>query len=135
MVSIVRVPHSINGKRYGMFYHFDDGRCLYLAFRSGEKTKSLHFAKMAWCLDIATLREAERRGCTAIGIAHKVGNRIDFYVCNLIDFWNPPSERHPPGTTPQRRLSRDNFPVRLSKVGVGKGGLVSTIAATMTIKK
>lgn len=131
MVSITRVPHSVNGKRYGMFYHFDDGRCLYLAWRSGEKSKSLYFAKMAWCLDIATLREAERRGATAIGIAHKVGTRTDFYICNLQDFWNPPSERHPEGTTPQRRLSRDKFLVRMSRAG--KGGLVKSIAAKMSI--
>lgn len=109
MVSIVRVPHSINGKKYGMFYHFPDGRCLYLAWRSGEKSKSLYFKKNAWCIDTATLREAKYRGCTAIGFAHKIGKDVFYYVTNLDAFWNPPSEPHPEGTTPQRRLSRDKF--------------------------
>jgi hypothetical protein len=114
VVSITRVPHSVNGKKYGMFYHFDDGRCLYLAWRSGEKSRSLFFRKNAWCLDIATLREAERRGATAIGVAHRVGKNVHYYITRLQDFWSPPSEPHPEGTTPQRRLGRDKFLVNTS---------------------
>jgi hypothetical protein len=97
-----------------MFYHFPDGRCLYLAWRSGEKSRSLFFKKNAWCIDTATLREAKYRGCTAIGIAHRVGKAVSYYITNLDDYWNPPSEFHREGTTPQRRLSRDKFLVNTS---------------------
>lgn len=115
MVVITRVLHSINGKKYGMFYHFPDGRCLYLAWRTGEKSRSLFFQKNAWCLDIATLREAERRGATAVGIAHKIGKDVHYYITNLADFWSPPSEPHPQGITPQRRLGRDKFVVNTTR--------------------
>ena len=117
-MAVTRVLHSVNGRKYGMFYHFDDGRCLYLAWRSGEKSKSLFFKKNAWCLDTATLREAKYRGATAIGVAHRVGKDVFYYVTNLDDFWNPPSEPHPEGDTPQRRLSREKFLVNTS-VSVG----------------
>lgn len=108
-MAITRVMHLVNGKRYGMFYHFDDGRCLYLAWRSGEKNRSLFFRENAWCIDITTLREARHRGCTAIGIAHKVGKSVNYYITNIDNFFNPPSEAHPEGKTPQRRLRRDHF--------------------------
>lgn len=126
MVSVVRSRHTVNGKFYGMFYHFDDGSCLYLAVRSGEKTKSYHFKSNSWCLDIDTLRAAERHGCEYVGVAHKVGaNKFDYYITKLEDFWQPPSERHPEGATPQRRLNRYFFRKRVSKYGV-RGGLVPT---------
>lgn len=115
MVVITRVVHSVNGKKYGMFYHFADGRCVYMAWRSGAKSRSLFFQKNAWCMDIATLREAERRGATAVGIAHRVGTTVHFYITNIRDFWGPASESHPEGTTPQRRLGRDRFLVNTSK--------------------
>ena len=115
MSIVAKVPHSINGKKYGMFYHFDDGRCLYLAWRSGEKTRGLYFQKNAWCLDTATLREAEARGCTSIEIAHKVGKKINYYITNLKDYFGPDSEVHSMGTTPQRRLNRDRFIINTTR--------------------
>lgn len=110
-----REPHSVNGKKYGMFYHLDDGRCLYLAWRSGAKTRGLYFAKNAWCVDISTLRMCERRGCYAIGVAHKVAGKTAYYVTKIEDFFGPDSEPHPEGTTPQRRLNREKFRVNTTR--------------------
>ena len=122
MAVVAKVPHTINGKKYGMFYHFDDGRILYLAWRSGEKTRGLYFQENAWCLDNSTLREAQARGCEMIGIAHRIGKKINYYITNLDDYFGADSEVHPNGTTPQRRLNRDKFIINTTKTA----GYIST---------
>ena len=48
------------------------------------------------------------------GIAHKIGKSVIYYITNIEDYIGPPSERHPEGVTPQRRLRRDKFPVNTS---------------------
>lgn len=110
-----REAHSINGKKYGMFFHLADGQCVYLAWRSGAKTRGLFFAKNAWCIDTATLRECAYRGCQVIGIAHKVSGKVAYYLTLLSDFWGPDSEPHPEGKTPQRRLCREHFRVNTTR--------------------
>jgi FAD synthase len=124
-------PHKINGKFYGEWLTFPDGRVLYMAHRSGAKSKSIYFAKMAWCLDTATLREAEYRGVTAIGIRHKLNNKLHIYVSNLTDWWGKDSEVHPEGKTPQRRLPLDKFLVKKAKVG--KKPMIDLIAAKIAL--
>lgn len=124
-------PHRINGKFYGEWHTFDDGRVLYMAHRSGAKSKSIFFDKMAWCLDISTLREAAYRGCTAICMRHKLGTKIHLYVSNLSDWWGPHSEPHPPGKTPQRRLPLDKFLVQKAKIG--KKPMIPLIAAKVAL--
>lgn len=131
---VVRVPHSINRKRYGMFYHFDNGECLYLAHCSGESTKLYHYKSNSWCLDLDTLREAERRGCKYVGIEHKVGtNKFHYYITLLRDFFDPPSEVHTEGNTRQRRLNRYLFRICMAKYGK-RGSLVPLSAATMSLR-
>jgi hypothetical protein len=131
-VSVVVEPHTVNGKRFGAFYHIGD-ECIYLAWRSGVATKSYHFKSNSWCLDIDTLRAAERRGCKYVGVAHKVGaNKFDYYVTLLEDYFQPPSEPHPEGVTRQRRLNRYCFRLRMSKYGK-RGTLTPTPAAVMKL--
>lgn len=131
---ITRVPHKINGRFYGMFCHWDDGRCIYFACRSGSKTRSYHFDTNSWCLDIDTLRAAESRGCQWIGIEHKIGtNKFDYYITRIEDFFGADSERHYGGDTPQRRLKRPLFRILVSKYGA-KGHLLPSIHAKMPIK-
>lgn len=130
---IVTDPHKINGKFYGEWHTFDDGRVLYMAHRSGAKSKSIYFAKMAWCLDIDTLKQAAYRGATAIAIRHKLGSRIHIYVSNLSDWWGSDSERHPEGKTPQRRLPLDKFLV--TKCKIGKGGLIDLTASKIGLPR
>lgn len=113
-MSIKRTKHSVNGKDFGMFYRFDDGRGLYLAWRSGEKNRSLSFTHNAWCLDTTLLRQVQRNGCESIGIAHRVGKKVTYYITNTSDFLLSPSEVHTSGQTPQRRLCRDRFQVDTS---------------------
>lgn len=134
-MSVVRIPHKINGKMYGVFCHMDDGKCIYFAIRSGEKSKSFHFKTNSWCLDIDTLMAAQSRGCLWVGVAHKVGtNKFDYYITRLEDFIDPPSQRHWEGVTPQRRLNRAFFRICKSKYGK-RGVLTSTIAAKMHLAK
>lgn len=132
MVSIVRTRHTINGKFYGMFFHFDDGTGFYLACRSGASTKSYHYKSNSWCLDVETLRACERHNCEYIGVAHKVGtNKFDYYITKLEDFWQPPSERHPEGDRPQRRLNRYCFRMLMSKYG--KKPIEPTVAKAIAL--
>lgn len=97
-----------------MFYHFPDGRCLYLAWQSGERPKQLLGKQNAWFLDAATLREAKYRGATAIGVAHRIGKTVHYYVVNADDWWNPPSESHSDSGALCRKLSRNEFHVNTS---------------------
>lgn len=113
-MSIERIKHSVNGKNFGMFYRFVDGRGLYLAWRSGEKSRSLSFAHNAWCLDTALIRQVERNSCGFIGIAHRVGKKVTYYITNTSDFLLAPSEAHAGVHAPQRRLCRDKFQVNTS---------------------
>lgn len=115
MIVTARVPHSVNGKKYGMFFHLDDGRCIYMAWRTGAKTRGLFFKTNAWCIDIATLRDCERRGIEVIGIAHRVAGKTAYYLTYVKDFWGPDSESHPEGKTPQRRLCREKFRVNTTR--------------------
>jgi hypothetical protein len=112
---ITRVKHTINGKVCGMFYRFKDGRYLYLSWVSGDKPRSLHVKKNAWCIDLSIVREVERRGCTAIGVAHKTSKGVIYYITNIADMLNPPSEFYSGGKQPQRLLHRDLFLVNTSK--------------------
>lgn len=112
---IKRTQHtSLQGKTIGMFYHFDDGRCLYLSWESGASTKALIASKNAWAIDYDVLYAAERQGCTAIGIAHRINGMVIYYITNLRNYWNPPSESHAGKYATQRILGRDKFLVNTS---------------------
>lgn len=115
VVSVLRIPHKVNGKLLGAFYHFDNGRSMYLAYCVGQKPKALFLNENAWCIDTSIIRQCQREGCEAIGIAHRVGKHVDFYITNLTDFLDSPSEVHSRGAVPQRRLSRDRFMIDTSK--------------------
>lgn len=87
---IRREPHTFNGKPVGMWYHFPDGKMMYLAHYAGARVKGYVQAKNAWCVDVSILREAERRGCNAVGVVHRIGKRKYFYLANRDDFWHSP---------------------------------------------
>jgi hypothetical protein len=104
----------LQGVALGMFYKLDDGRCLYLSWQTGARAKALLFKRNAWCMDVDTLRLAELYGCAAVGIVHRVNGVVSYYITNLNDFWNPPSEIYTGGKTVQRLLGREKFLVNTS---------------------
>ena len=107
---ICRLDRTLNGKLKGRFYTFDDGRKLYLEIISGEKTKSLDRETNSWILPKQTIREAEARDCTQIGVLHKIGKKKFVYITNMKDFLYEPSEPHYiSGKEPMRRLNRNLF--------------------------
>lgn len=109
---IERTDRTVNGKFKGRFYTFPDGRKLYLEHIGGEKTRSLDHKHNAWLLPTQTIREAESKGCTQIGILHKIGKKHATYIANIKDFLEPPSEIHyVSGREPMRRLNRSRFVV------------------------
>lgn len=112
---VKREAHSINGRKYGMLYHLDDGRIIYLAWRSGMKTKGYFHKTNSWCIDVNTLRMCEHRGVCAVGVAHKVGGKVDYYLTRIEDFWGADSDRHREGDTPQRSLCRERFRANSTK--------------------
>ena len=109
---ITRTDRTVNGKFKGRYYSFPDGRKLYLEHIGGEKTRSLDYKHNAWILPTQTIREAEAKGCTQIGILHKIGKKKATYITNIADFLSLPSEAHwVAGKEPQRRLNRNHFVV------------------------
>jgi len=88
IVVIKRVPRTVNGKTLGTFYHFDSDVVMYLAHCVGEKDKHYIPKKNAWYFDIGTISEATRRNTTVIGIAHRVGKNIRYYVTYMTNFLN-----------------------------------------------
>lgn len=124
---VKREAHTINGRKYGMFYHLDDGRIIYLAWRSGMKTKGYFHKTNSWCLDINTLRMCEHKGVFAVGVAHRVNGKMDYYLTYLEDFFGPDSARHYEGDAPQRSLCRERFRVNSTK-------RVAAIASKMRLR-
>lgn len=115
-----------------MFYTLSDGRQLYLAWRSGsgKSSKGYFKNKNAWCIDKSTLRTCEDRGIKAVGIAWRNAGKIQYYLTNIEDFWNPPSEDHNLGDAPQRRLNRDRFLVNMVAT---KKGLIHAAESSMRL--
>ena len=83
---IERVSRTVNGKLLGTFYHFDDGSVMYLAHYAGKKNKHFISEKNSWYFDIGTVTEAQHRGVTIIGIAHRVGKNMNHYITYMEDF-------------------------------------------------
>ncbi len=109
---IERTDRTVNGKFKGRYYAFPDGRKLYLEFVSGEKTRALDLKTNSWILPTQTIREAEFKGCTQIGILHRIGKKKLTYIANIQDFLNMPSEIHYASSIePMRRLNRNHFVV------------------------
>lgn len=105
---MVTVPHTINGRFYGMFYFLDDGRSLYLAHR---KMKEVFHMKNAWCIDMMTLKEAERRGVNVIGVLVGKGKSRKFWLTERRDFFDSPYSFDHYGDTRQRGLPTTMFRV------------------------
>lgn len=109
---ITRTDRTLNGKFKGRYYTFPDGRKLYLEHIGGEKTRSIDHKTNSWLLPTQTIREAESKGCTQIGILHKIGKKKATYIANIKDFLESPSEIHyVSGKEPMRRLNRSLFVV------------------------
>lgn len=109
---IERQDRTVNGKLKGRFYTMPNGQKLYLEHTSGEKTRAFSPKHNAWVLTTQTIREAEHRGCTAIGILHKIGKKKYTYITNIQDYLNAPSEAHwVSGKEPMRRLAKSYFQV------------------------
>lgn len=112
---VKREAHSVNGRKYGMFFHLDDGQVIYMAWRSGLKTRGYFHKTNSWCIDTTTLRTCEHRGVTAVGVAHRVNGKVDYYLTKLEDFWGEESTTHREGDTPQRALCRERFRVNSTR--------------------
>lgn len=109
---ITRTDRTVNGKFKGRYYDFPNGQKLYLEHIGGEKTRSLDYKTNSWTLPTQTIREAESKGCTQIGILHKIGKQKATYIANIKDFLEAPSEVHwVSGKEPMRRLNRNRFVV------------------------
>ncbi|HEO0817090.1 hypothetical protein WKH82_08360 [Acinetobacter baumannii] len=109
---IERQDRTVNGKLKGRFYTMPNGQKLYLEHTSGEKTRLFDVKNNAWVLTTQAIREAEHRGCTAIGILHRVGKKKHVYLTNIQDYLNEPSEAHwVSGKEPMRRLAKIHFKV------------------------
>jgi hypothetical protein len=120
---VVKTPHTVNGRFYGIFYTLDDGRKLYLAHRTPGQ---VFFEKAAWCLDDSTLRKCESLGIDAVGVVLRMRGKATVYLTHRDDFNGPHSFRHY-GDAPQRGLPMRRFRInpstsyeaieRLSKIG------------------
>lgn len=94
---LVRVKeHKVGKRKYGYFIEQENGLKIYLARRSlgqiwREKELSLSEAvrsgKARWAIDVNTLAEAKRWGCTVIGVRDRVLGR--YYFTSITNFYNP----------------------------------------------
>ncbi|MFM0095584.1 hypothetical protein PQQ87_08225 [Paraburkholderia nemoris] len=105
---MVIVPHTVNGKFYGRWYHLDSGRIIYLAHR---KEREIFQAKWAWCIDHRTLEQSRQRGCWAIGVIIKKEGKRQVWLTHVDDFYGEHSFRHRYETL-QRGLPLSKFRVR-----------------------
>lgn len=93
-MKVVRVEEVRSGSRiFGSFYELDDGVKVYVAYRkfreiyrAGRKSisEAMREGVASWAVDVQTLMEAKRRGCTVVGI--KVTDRGSFYAVKLDDY-------------------------------------------------
>lgn len=102
-----KVPNTVNGRFYGMFYELSSGRSLYLAHRTPGQ---IYQAKMAWCLDESTLRTCRSHGIEAVGVAVRHNGRTLYYLTHIDDFYGDKSFRHY-GDSVQRGLPAKHFRV------------------------
>lgn len=121
---VKRVPHTVNGRFYGMWYYLADGRLIYLAHR---RRKEIYRAKMAWRLDMTLLDEAKCRGAVAVGVICKSGKDTHFYLTRPSDFFDSPFSFSHWGETKQRGLPLSRFRVNPSTDR-------KVIAATMRLR-
>lgn len=113
---IEREDRKVNGKLKGRYYDLKNGSKLYLEHVSGEKTKSLDTKKNAWLLPTATIRQAEYKGCTAIGVLHKIGKKQHVYIVPIEHFLSEPSETYwAQGKEPMRCLNRNLFVINSTR--------------------
>ena len=106
MSKITRLRHTFNGRFYGMWYFWDDGRSLYLAHR---RPGEIYHKKNAWCLDVRTLEEAEKRGVKFVGVVSGSGKNKRFYVTLREDFFDSAYSFAHFGETRQRGLPLARF--------------------------
>lgn len=101
-----RVPHTINGKPFGMFYHLDDGRVIYMAHR---RARDVERTKNAWCIDVSVLEEARKLGASAVGVMCGKGKSKKFWLTSIQDFFESRHSFAHWGTAPQRGLPLTRF--------------------------
>jgi hypothetical protein len=98
-----------------MFYDVD-GKCLFLSWQFGERAKGLDFKKNAWCIDMSDIRAAKLKECVAIGVAHKIGKSVFYYLTNIEDIEGVQSfAGYSRDHSYQRCLPRDAFPVNTTR--------------------
>lgn len=103
---MTKVPHTINGRLCGMFYHFDDGKGLYLAHC---KPRDVHRKKDAWCIDVSVLNEARERGISVVGVVCGTAKSKNFWVTDLEDFFESRHSFSHWDEMQQRGLPRGRF--------------------------
>jgi hypothetical protein len=95
-MNVVSVEEVRSGSRiYGSFYSMDTGLKVYVAYRkyreiyrAGRKSisQAMREGVASWAIDVATLMEAKRRGCTVVCV--RVTDRGSFYstaIDNYLD--------------------------------------------------
>ena len=103
---IQHVRHTVNSKFYGFWHFWPDGKGIYLAYR---KPSEIYRKKNAWCLDIRTLEEAEKRGVKYVGVVCGHGKNKRVYATLRQDFFNSPYSFFHFGDARQRGLPLEKF--------------------------
>lgn len=120
--------YKSNGKVIGHYYQHAKGLILIL-FKSGAKNKYFLHKYNAWKIETRIIKQAEYKGCFAIGVMHKVGKVKMMYLTPLKNYLGEPSEPHyENGKEPMRRLQCLYFPINTqlsanyiaSKVKIGR---------------
>lgn len=106
-MSLIKEPHTVNGKRVGTFYVID-GECrMYLLLARGEKTKLFDAKSNAWRMPSIALREAKAKGCAYVGVTHRIGKQFLYYVARLEDWHGDKSTASSFRGESQRALSAE----------------------------
>jgi hypothetical protein len=125
-VGLKKTVHTVNGKFQGCFYELSSGRALYLAHRTPGQ---LNTTKMAWMLDVSTLRKCETQNVLAVGVVIRRSNKPLFYLTALRDFFDESKSFSGFGEAgPQRGL-----PVKWFRINPGNHA--ETLARITTIAR
>lgn len=114
--------YKVNGKVIGHYYKHKD-KLFLMILKTGAKNKAFLPQHNAWRMETRIIRQAQHKGCYALGITHKVGKEKMVYIAPLSMFLSEPSEPHfENGKEPMRRLKCSHFPIntKLSSLYIAK---------------
>ena len=108
---IERKRHSVNGRHYGWWVTFPDGRIMYVAYRASTREVRGYCRRHdAWALDLRLLNEMKARGVCRVGLIHGKKSRR-YYATLAQDFFGPLSRAWAGKDSTQRLLPRNAWRV------------------------